>query len=291
MWKCKKCGEEIEDSFDKCWQCGTLDDPTSPRLPNKQQPNVVHRIFADDEDEAQDSSVSASALSQPKGVVLSHWYALIRGFNTSTKEFYSAIANELKERQIPGLDISRVEFSEGGLLSGKRQYLRMTRERLVFDICAAPFGKAYFFSCRLVELPSVIKLWQLTFWAVVFLVMAFVSWRCAGLWIGMAILIAVCTLILFLLHSIAVTGLGSVDRFLLRDPLIGSIYEKFFHKETYFREDTRLMYLDTVNAVIKELVEETTGAKGIKLIQFKDHSPILGELYKPTAVSLPKQPA
>ena len=23
MWKCKKCGEEIEDSFDTCWNCGT----------------------------------------------------------------------------------------------------------------------------------------------------------------------------------------------------------------------------------------------------------------------------
>ena len=21
MWKCKKCGEEIEDSFDACWKC------------------------------------------------------------------------------------------------------------------------------------------------------------------------------------------------------------------------------------------------------------------------------
>jgi hypothetical protein len=291
MWKCKKCGEKIEDSFDKCWQCGTADDPSTPRLPNKPEANAIQRLFADDEDATQDSSVSASALSQPKGVVLSHWYALIPGFSTSTKEFYAAVANELKERQVPGLDITRVEFSEGGLLSGKRQYLRMARERLGFDICAAPFGKAYFFSCRFVEIPSIVKLWQLAFWAVVFLVMAFVSWRYAGLWLGVLILIAVCTLIFFLLHSVARTGLSSVDSFLVRDPIIGSIYEKFFHKETYYREDTRLMYLDTVNAVVKELVEEITGAKGIKLIQFKDHSPILGELYKPTAVSLPKQTA
>jgi hypothetical protein len=37
MWKCKKCGEEIEDSFDSCWQCGTLDDGTSPRIPAKSE--------------------------------------------------------------------------------------------------------------------------------------------------------------------------------------------------------------------------------------------------------------
>jgi len=32
MWKCKKCGEELEDSFDSCWKCNTPDDGSSPRL-------------------------------------------------------------------------------------------------------------------------------------------------------------------------------------------------------------------------------------------------------------------
>ena len=30
MWKCKKCGEELEDSFDSCWQCGTYGSGASP---------------------------------------------------------------------------------------------------------------------------------------------------------------------------------------------------------------------------------------------------------------------
>ena len=34
MWQCKKCGEEIEDTFDSCWKCGTPDDGSSPRLPS-----------------------------------------------------------------------------------------------------------------------------------------------------------------------------------------------------------------------------------------------------------------
>jgi hypothetical protein len=34
MWKCKKCGEVLEDSFDSCWQCNTPNDGSSPRLPN-----------------------------------------------------------------------------------------------------------------------------------------------------------------------------------------------------------------------------------------------------------------
>jgi hypothetical protein len=77
------------------------------------------------------------------------------------KEFYAAVERELKDREVPGLEIFYVDFAEGGLLSAKREYLRMTRERLVFDICAAPFGTAYFFSCRFAEIPAVIQLWQL----------------------------------------------------------------------------------------------------------------------------------
>jgi hypothetical protein len=40
----------------------------------------------------------------------------------------------------------RVDWSEGGLLSAKREYLRATYGRYSFDICAAPFGKDFFFS-------------------------------------------------------------------------------------------------------------------------------------------------
>ena len=26
MWQCKKCNEEVEDSFEVCWNCGTTSD-------------------------------------------------------------------------------------------------------------------------------------------------------------------------------------------------------------------------------------------------------------------------
>ena len=37
----------------------------------------------------------------------------------------------------------------------------MTRERLVFDVCAAPFGTNYFFSCRFGEVPVVVQAWEI----------------------------------------------------------------------------------------------------------------------------------
>jgi len=221
----------------------------------------------------------------------SHWYALVPGFNTSTGEFYAAIETELKERQVPGLESLRVEFAEGGLLSDKREYLRMTRERLVFDICAAPFGTAYFFSCRFAAIPAVIKLWQLFVVLIGFCFVVGVAWRVCGLWLGSLVLLAGLSLLLYVLRNAVAMGLKDLDTMLVQSPVVGPIYELFFRKDTYYRIDTRIMYADTVNAVVKAQVEEVTGAKGIKLIRFNECSPFLGELYKSTIVELPRQSA
>ena len=33
MWKCPKCKEECEDTFDSCWNCGTGRDGSPPAVP------------------------------------------------------------------------------------------------------------------------------------------------------------------------------------------------------------------------------------------------------------------
>ena len=224
-----------------------------------------------------------------KADVIEHWYSLIPGFTTSTKDFYAAVEKELKDRQVPGLEIFYVDFAEGGVLSNKREYLRMTRERLVFDVCAAPFGTASFFSCRFAEIPTAIKLWQL----LVVLLAAFMTVnytiKYLGLILGGIVLLAGFMFLIYLLRNAAAIGLKNLDATLIKSPVFGPIYENWFRKETYYRHDTRLMYLDTVNAVVKAKVEETTGAKGIKLIRYQENCPILSELYKPKSVPLPKE--
>src|SRR3954466_233614 len=92
--------------------------------------------------------------------VLSHWYSLIPGFSMPVKEFYTHLETELKAREVPNLEIHHVDFAEGGLLSTNRTYLRMQRETLVFDICGAPFGTSFFFSCRFAEIPVEVTIWQ-----------------------------------------------------------------------------------------------------------------------------------
>jgi hypothetical protein len=227
--------------------------------------------------------------------VIDHWYALIPGFNSSTKDFYEAVEKELKERQVPGLEIFHVDFAEGGALSNKREYLRMTRERLVFDICAAPFGTAYFFSCRFAEIPAVVKLGEFLVLIIVLCFSAFIGLiifvkilGVVGLMLFPFLLLASLVAAIYVMRNAVAMGLKDLDASLIKAPIVGPIYEAWFRKETYYRQDTRLMYCDTVNAVVKAKVEETTGAKGIKLIRYMENCPMLSELYKPNIVPLPK---
>ena len=83
--------------------------------------------------------------------VFSHWYHLIEQFNFSSKEFYTAVEQAVKEREVPDIKIMRVDFKEGGMMSAKREYLRIRRKALIFDICAAPFGNGFFVSWWLGE--------------------------------------------------------------------------------------------------------------------------------------------
>ncbi len=226
---------------------------------------------------------------------IDHWYALVPGFNTSTKEFYAAIEKELEDRKVPGLEIFYVDFAEGGVLSNKREYLRLTRERLIFDICAAPFGTAHFFSCRFAEIPAVVKLWQFLLLLIILSAGAFGllfiltrTLGAPGLILFPFLILALLVAAIYTMRNAVAMGLGDLDVSLIKTPIIGPVYEAWFRKRTYYREDTRLMYLDTVNAVVKAKVEETTGAKGIKLIRYMENCPILSELYKPNVVPLPK---
>lgn len=87
-------------------------------------------------------------------VVFSNWYHLLEGVKASPLEFYASVDRALERRQVPDSRSSRVEWKEGGLLSAKREYLRIRRKEYVFDICAAPFGDAFFVSWWLGEIPS-----------------------------------------------------------------------------------------------------------------------------------------
>jgi hypothetical protein len=77
--------------------------------------------------------------------ILSHWYKAIEGLQCSSQAFYTAVGQAVDRWKLPDVQVSRVAHREGGLLSAKREYLRVCRKELIVDICAAPFGPNVFF--------------------------------------------------------------------------------------------------------------------------------------------------
>jgi hypothetical protein len=97
--------------------------------------------------------------------------------------------------------------------------------------------------------------------------------------LGGSILLA--TLLLFAVlarHSVSI-GLADLDALLIKTPVIGPIYMRWLRKETYYREDTRLMYIETVNSVVRQIMDEFAKRGGIELGQTREQSPFF-DLYK-----------
>jgi hypothetical protein len=224
-----------------------------------------------------------------KEQVHDHWYTPLDDFQFSTAEFYQMVEQELAKRAVPKLEMSREQYHEGGMLSDKREYLRLKRERLVFDICAAPFGTSYFFSGRFLELPLIIKPFELFVFLIGLAMLFGITQKLFDFWWGLIAFFALIIFTVWILRNAIALGLKDLDAVLLKIPVVSPIYEIFFRKETYYREDTRLMYLTTVNAVVKSLVEKITGAKGVTLLQSYERAPILGDLYKPKTKRLPSE--
>jgi hypothetical protein len=234
--------------------------------------------------------------------VFSHWIAPLDNFQFSTQEFYDEVEKELAARQVPGLKISRVDFFEGSVLSDKRTYLRLARERYAFDVCAAPFGREYFFSVRLVEKP---RFGWLALIAIGFL-LGVASWLIGHIGInalGLAVFAAFAYLIYRSIQQsdsepdkkdssspVKLPPIPDLQSLLLDYTVIGAWYDRF-RKDTYFRHDTRLMYLTVITEIVKMKVDEVTAAKGVKLVRSYEYSPILGELYKTATVKPNAEPA
>lgn len=200
-------------------------------------------------------------------------YALIDGFQTSTDAFYKGIEQELETRKVPGLELLRLDYREGGPLSARRDYLRMRRERLTFDLCSSPFGTSWFFSYRFSEIPAPFPLWQFL------LVMLLICGLALGyvvlfgpLWGGIVIGMTVLGFGLILRNSLTL-GFTDFDAWLLTVPVFGRVYEILFRKETFFRQDTRFMYAEMLERVIQDKIREVTAAEGIQKVEFMEAKP------------------
>ena len=203
------------------------------------------------------------------------------GFTCSSQEFYATVEQQMAARKIPGMEISRVKFAEGGLLSEQRVYLRLMRERLGIDTCAAPFGNLYFFSIRKVYVPALVRLWHIVVTLLFFGAVNALLLKPLGASYAAIATVALVFAIVGVLHNAAAEGGSDLDTLLLKIPVVGTIYEDWFRVETYYREDTRNLYLQLFPQFIQAIAEETCAAKGVKLIPYLQPPPPVSDLNKP----------
>jgi hypothetical protein len=213
--------------------------------------------------------------------VVSNWHHPVENFQTSTLEFYAAVEQALQPKQIPDYAVSRIDWREGGILTARREYLRIKRGKLAFDLCAAPFGTGFFFSWWLAELPpSHAFLWALLifFFGLCFIGGMISVFGFMGLFWGIVLGVGLAWLVGYLLRE---GHLGTeVEDVVLAIPIFGGLYERVFKPSTYYKTDTTLMFQSVVHTVVLEVVDQVLSAKGARPLTEFERKPIMREFYQ-----------
>ena len=225
---------------------------------------------------------------KPTPVVRSHWHHTFEGLQVSPLDFYASVEAGVARRTVPDVHISRVEWAESGILSARREYLRVERGPLAFDVCSAQFGSGQFFSSWLAELvPS--PLWGILGFLVLTGVYAAAS-AMAVLLLGKlhvgAAIVALPVLLLGYFFVLFVIGLAARDKLvpweegIRATPLLGWLYTVLFSPDTYYKLDTVLMFQDLVHAAVLEAVDELTETRGLRALTPEERKRTAGDMLK-----------
>jgi len=219
-------------------------------------------------------------MSKNAGSIISHWYQLFEGLQESPKEIYKSIEAAVAKRELPETSTTSVDYFEGGPLSAQREYLRVSRENLVFDICAAHFGKGMFVSWWLSEDRSNKGMWIL----IVVLFLAFILFGICvnqfGFFEGLFAELSNLFFLFLIVGWLVRKGTIRIEDSLLEVPVIGAIYDHLFHPVTYYKTDTALMFQESVRKAVNEVLDGITTAKGLKALTEDERKPILTNLFK-----------
>jgi len=230
--------------------------------------------------------------TQPLEDVISHWSKLIENFTTSSTKLYAAVEKGLERRKLPEATITRVAWSEGGVLSPNREYLRIEGSGFVYDICAAPFGTGFFFSEWLTRKRAeyvfyylstfVFGAWLISRFLATILYsglqnqssmdLSLLAWRAFLLspgFIGsVSLLIA-----LLIVGVLARAGFRGPALALGTVPLLGPLFDRLFMPITYYNLDTAAMFRATVHAAVLEAIDDLTTQKGLRALAPEDRKP------------------
>ena len=226
-------------------------------------------------------TVGLRAMFQVRGSEeIAKWAKLFEDFNYSPREFYALVEKNLDFRKIPGAGAEPRALREGGILSPERLYLSVKRERLIFMLCAAPFGTGFFVSSRLLDYRSGANLFDYLVATALLLGVGFSMFARFGVIPGLFTLGLLFTLGWSLFRRAVEVGGEWLDEKIAELPVIGPIYESLFRPDTYYRRDSAEMFRLTVHNAVMQSIDEMTTAKGIRGLTDDERKPVVRNLYK-----------
>lgn len=217
-----------------------------------------------------------SRTANPETVV-GHWNMLIENLSASPLAFYKDVENALSRRQIPFGGSTRVDYKESGLLSARREYLQIRRERLIFDLCGAPFGTGFFVSWWLAEAKAGVSPVTATLGILTLFGAAVWSLDALGfVWGSVALVLGV----LGGMSVIRALDAEFLDDFARSVPVLGGLYVRLFRPPTYYRIDTMEMFQKAVHNAVQDVIDEMTTAKGLRALSEAERKPVMREFYR-----------
>jgi hypothetical protein len=216
--------------------------------------------------------------------VLGHWSKLIENLQASTQEFYGSVENAIATRKVPAISNSRIDWKEGGLFTAYREYLRISREKEVIDICGAPCGTGFFVSWWHGELrPSPIGPALATIGLVYALDVGItlVLPQYFGMLVRLMVLATV-LLLIFLFVGILINRSAGENwvRYVLVIPVIGWLMDRLFLPPTFYRIDSASMFRAAIEQSVHEVVDQMTQAKGLRALTELERRPILRDFFQ-----------
>lgn len=212
-------------------------------------------------------------MSKRRENILSNWSVLLDDYNTSGQDFFDKIKDNIKAREVPGYYTSIIKRSESGALSAKREYFRIVKGDLIFDVGASPYGKGFFFSWWLVKRGGYPWLHTLLF--VIFAVALLFGLAEGDLnRLGYRLddgdfwLMFVGGLVaLFLVYGIlGKTGIWGPEEYIAEAPLLGRPYAAVFIPVTYHSLDLAAMYQESIRRAVNDAINQTLESDGKPLL-------------------------
>lgn len=222
------------------------------------------------------SPPSGPQLKTALDMVVSHWNQPVSGLFADASGFYREVETGIRALKIPDVEFSRVLWKEGQLASTRREYLRITRRRMVYDICAAPFGAGSFFSSWLCIVPFELSLCHLVG---IFITMVVTSVLVIVLPLTLLALVGSAFIWSITDKKISTTSAGR--DIALGLTVFGPVIQWFGHrKPTYYQLDSAAVFQTAAQEVVVAVVRGLCETQNVRLPAELADRPVMRDFMK-----------